>query len=81
MMITKIRRWGNSLGLRIPKSVAEDVHVAEGTPVLLKVQKGCLVVTPVKKKEYVLEDLLAQIKSSNLHEEVDSGTAVGREAW
>ena len=24
-MLTKVRKWGNSLGLRIPKSFAEEV--------------------------------------------------------
>ena len=80
-MITKIRKWGNSLGLRIPKNVAEDIDVTEGASVQVKIQNGCLVVTPVKQERYVLEDLLAKVKPSNLHEEVEFGAPTGREAW
>ena len=80
-MITKIRKWGNSLGLRIPKNLADDVDVTEGTSVDLKVKNGSLIVTPVQEVGYVLEDLLAKVKPSNLHEEVDIGRPTGREAW
>ncbi len=80
-MITRIRKWGNSLGLRIPKHLADDADVTEGTSVDLQVKNGSLVVTPVQEVGYVLEDLLANVKPSNLHEEVDIGRPAGREAW
>ena len=48
-MITKIQKWGNSLGLRIPKGIAEDAHVAEGARVDLKVENGRLVIAAVSR--------------------------------
>lgn len=80
-MITTIRKWGNSLGLRIPKNLAEDVQIKEGSSVQLSVRKGRLVVTPLKGKEYSLEELVADIKPSNLHEEQEFGAHTGREVW
>ena len=80
-MITKIRKWGNSLGVRIPKSVAQDAEVTEGACVDLKLEDGRLVITPVDKRRYRLGDLLAQVTRENLHAEVDTGRAVGRETW
>lgn len=80
-MITTIRKWGNSLGMRIPKNLAKDMQVEEGSSVEISVRKGRLVVTPLKGKEYSLEELVADIKPSNLHEEVEFGAPIGREVW
>jgi len=80
-MMAKIQKWGNSLGLRIPKGIAEDAHVFEGAAVDLKVENGRLVVAPVKKNRYRLSDLLDQVTPENLHAEVRVGVAVGREVW
>ena len=41
-MQTKIQKWGNSLGLRIPRSFAAEAHVKEGSAVDLSVDKGPL---------------------------------------
>lgn len=80
-MITRIQKWGNSLGLRIPRALAEDAEVGEGSSVDVSVRRGSLVVRPVKRQEYRLEDLLAGVKPSNLHEEVEVSEPVGGEAW
>ena len=80
-MIAKIQKWGNSLGLRIPKGIAEDAHVVEGARVDLKVENGRLVVAPVRKGRYRLDDLLDRVTPENVHAEVETGRAVGREVW
>jgi antitoxin MazE len=80
-MITKIQKWGNSLGLRIPKGVARGVRVQEGTTVMLAVSNRRLVVAPVETREYQLEALLAGVTRKNLHAPVDTAHRVGRESW
>ena len=80
-MNAKIQKWGNSLGLRIPKSFAEEAGVEEGSEVDIAVQGGKLVVTPLRQRKYDLSDLLRQVKPDNLHRPIDSGGPVGREAW
>ncbi len=40
-----------------------------------------LIVSPVSKEGLTLEQLLAEITEENLHEEVDTGPATGKEAW
>lgn len=80
-MHTKIVRWGNSLGLRIPKSFAEEMGVSDGTPVDLSLEEGRLVIRAAKPKPVVLDDLLADVKKSNLHRETDTGDPVGGEVW
>jgi antitoxin MazE len=79
-MITRIHKWGNSLGLRIPKALAEDVHLADGTAVEVRARNGHLTVTPVRCHAYSLAGLLAGVKRSNIHDEVELGAPIGREA-
>ena len=80
-MRTKIVKWGNSLGLRIPKAFAEDVGVAEGSAVDLSMEDGNLVIKVTKTDEMDLEDLLDGITDENIHGEIDTGDAVGGEIW
>ena len=80
-MVTKVHRWGNSLGLRISKTLAEDAHISDGTAVDMKVEKGRLVVVPLRSQTYALEDLLSGVKAGNLHDEVSTGGPQGGEAW
>lgn len=80
-MRTKVVKWGNSLGLRIPKSFAEEVRVSEGSIVDLSMEDGRLVIRVATQTEYSLEELLGGITVENLHSEVDSGEPVGGEEW
>jgi antitoxin MazE len=78
---TKIQKWGNSLGLRIPRSFAAEAQVEEGTTVDLSLDNGRLLVRPVHVRKYSLNVLLRKISRGNLHREVSTGKAVGREHW
>ena len=80
-MVTRIQKWGNSLGVRIPKSFAEEARVGVGSPVDLSVEKGHLIVRRVPAPSYRLRDLLARVTRKNLHEEITWGDPVGREVW
>lgn len=80
-MQTTIQKWGNSLGLRIPKSFAAEVRVDEGSTVDLSVENGSLLVRPLRARKYVLSALLKKATPRNLHGEVATGKSVGREAW
>ncbi len=80
-MQTKVQKWGNSLGLRIPKSFAEQAGVEAGSEVDLSVEDGELIVRPRRQPKYELKDLLRSITAKNVHKEVETGDPVGREAW
>jgi antitoxin MazE len=80
-METHVRRWGNSLALRIPKPLAEEAGLEEDSAVELSLEEGKLVIVPIMAPRYALDALLAQVTAENLHDEVDTGEAVGGEAW
>lgn len=79
-MKTQLARWGNSLGLRIPRSVAVDANVAEGDEVDVSVQDGAIVVRPATRR-YSLEELVSGITARNLPDEPDWGAPAGDEVW
>jgi len=78
---TKIQKWGNSLGLRIPRSFAHEAQVEAGAAVDLSVENGRLLIRPLRVRKYSLNVLLRKITRRNLHGEVSTGRAVGRESW
>ena len=80
-METRIGKWGNSLALRIPQPVAAQVGLSVDAAVELTPRGEELIVSLIKPPRTQLADLLAAVTESNLHGEVDSGPAVGREAW
>ena len=80
-MQTKIQKWGNSLGLRIPKSFAAETSVEAGTIVDISVIDGALVVRPVSRPEYRLSELVGGVTRENLHDEISSGRPTGQESW
>jgi antitoxin MazE len=80
-MLTKVQKWGNSLGLRIPKSFAEEASVEEGSTVDLSVSNGELLIRPVHSKNYELKELLSEVCEENIHSEVSTGDPQGREGW
>ena len=74
----RVMKWGNSLGIRIPMTLAKKLSLTEGTPIDYQVENDALI---IRRKEYSLEDLLSRIKTENIHKEVDTDKPVGREVW
>ena len=75
-MQTKIKKWGNSLALRIPKSFALNANLRQDELVDISVDKERIIITPIGQKEYSLDELLAGVSEYNLHGEVDTGVPV-----
>ncbi len=73
-----ISKWGTSLAVRIPKPIAEQWGVQEGSAIEI-VPRGDQVV--LRKRSYDLASMLAQMSPDNLHSEQDSGPAQGNEEW
>ena len=80
-MQTKIQKWGNSLAVRIAKSMAEELNLEQDSVVEIRVEKGRLTIQPLRRPVFDLDRLLAEIRPENLHPEVDAGPPSGNEAW
>jgi len=80
-MEARVQKWGNSLGIRIPKALAEELGLSNNTTVLLSLIDGKLVISPLVKPVFNLHQLLSKVTKNNIHHEVDTGPATGGEVW
>ncbi|MFH1116700.1 MAG: AbrB/MazE/SpoVT family DNA-binding domain-containing protein [Pseudomonadota bacterium] len=76
-MKIRLRKWGNSLALRIPKSFAVEVGLQNQSPVELTVADGTLIIEPVVEPGATLKQLLDRVTDDNVHHEVDAGSDPG----
>jgi antitoxin MazE len=80
IMKVKVTKWGNSLGLRIPKEIAGTM-VKVGTELELEMIDGAIVAKPVERKKYTLDELLEGMNEENRGEEIYFGKPEGSEIW
>lgn len=80
-MRARIQKWGNSLALRIPKSVAQEAGLVQGCEIDVKAHKGGLTIRPRKNKSYTLAQLLRGTDPRKSRPLVDWGPPQGREVW
>jgi antitoxin MazE len=82
-MKVHIRRWGNSVAVRIPAAFARSLGLAQDSLAELAMSKDSLVLTPVRKPgaRPKLSSLLDRITPGNVHGETDTGRPSGRESW
>ena len=64
MHTTNLRKVGGSVMLAVPPALLDVLHLAAGAKVGLVVDNGRLVVEPVARPRYTLEELLAQCDAS-----------------
>jgi antitoxin MazE len=81
-----IGQWGNSLGVRIARSIAEEAGLEKDTPVRITVSDGRIVIEAIRKesrraesRRRPLAEYLSEITPENVHGETATGAAVGRE--
>ncbi len=80
-MRVTVQRWGNSLAVRIPKAIALESDLAEGTPVELRPIQGGIALRQVSSRKYRLGEMLSGVTAKNTHGETGTGLRVGREEW
>jgi antitoxin MazE len=74
----QVAKWGNSLAVRIPKDVAEQVRLREGDAIVIEALDGHVELRPAERIP-TLEELVAQITPENRHAETDWGPDRGKE--
>ena len=78
-MTVAVKKWGNSMALRIPRDMVRSLRIENDSLVELRIDNGTMIVEP--QRGSLLDDLVARIDPSNLHGEIDTGESVGHEAW
>lgn len=79
-MITKVQKWGNSLGVRIPKPFAGKMNIEDGSKIDIEIENQNLVLKPAKP-QYNLKSMVLKISEHNRHNEVQTSLKSGKEVW
>ncbi|MDR1288459.1 MAG: AbrB/MazE/SpoVT family DNA-binding domain-containing protein [Treponema sp.] len=79
MMEAVIKKWGNSLGIRIPNLIIREFSLKDGSFVEIKKMGNEIIITPKKKK--ALSEMLDAINEQNIHKEMETNGPVGKEIW
>ncbi len=77
-MQVQVARWGNNLGLRIPKDIAARAGLSEGARVDVEADDGRIIITPARRR-YVLAGLLKDTTPQAMRDAFDWGDDKGRE--
>jgi len=78
-MEAMVKKWGNSLGIRIPNLIARELLLKDGSTVNIKNMGQEIIIKPVQKNK--LSEMLSKINAQNMHEEIKTTGPVGKEVW
>ena len=83
MKTTIVRKWGNSIAVRVPGASARKFGLKEGTTVrIIEEEKTrSLSIRPLREREYSLAQLVSHITPHNRHEQTEWGAPRGKEVW
>jgi antitoxin MazE len=73
------RKWGNSLGIRIPNLIARELSLKEGSSVDINKNGNEITIRPIQKS--TLSEMLSKINEKNIHKEIKTTGPVGKEIW
>jgi len=81
-MQTTVSKWGNSLALRLPRHIADQMRLVEGATVKIEVSEGAIRIIPYRKK-FKLSELLEgePQRKDEVAREFDWGEKAGDEEW
>ena len=78
-MQTMVKKWGNSLGIRIPNLIVRQLSLKDGSFVDINDNGNEIIVKPFQKSG--LSEMLAGINENNIHKEIETFGPVGKEIW
>lgn len=78
-MESTIQKWGNSLGIRIPKLFAKQLELNDGSQVVMVQEGNKIIIYPYIRES--LGEKLKKIKTKNIHSEISTGDRIGNEFW
>lgn len=78
---TTLSKWGNSPAVRLPIALMKAAELTVGNQVKITAERGRIIIEPVEVIEYDIKTLVASLPENDRPEEVDFGSAQGREVW
>lgn len=63
-----VKKWGNSVSVRLPAAIVRAASLHVDDEVELSVKDGTITIVPVRTKEFTLEALMAEVSGDNIHD-------------
>jgi antitoxin MazE len=76
-----VKKWGNSAAVRIPSAVLDEAGMEIDQPIMVREDRGRIIIEPVRRKVFAIDDLIKGIHPGNLPEPIDTGPRKGGEVW
>jgi antitoxin MazE len=80
-METSIKKWGNSLGVRLPKKMTERHAFRDGSRVMVTETETGITIETIKEPARTLDEMVERITKNNLPGELEWGDRIGNEVW
>ena len=80
-METKLQKWGNSDGIRIPSSYLKSLNLKTNDKVEINVENEKIVIYKVKASKISLKEEFEKYNGENLSKEFTWDEPVGKEIW
>jgi len=78
---TIVSKWGNSLGLRLPKEISSSMNITNGSKVNISLKKSKIEISLIEPENLNLDSMLSEINPNNIHNETTTGLPIGNETW
>jgi antitoxin MazE len=79
--VLDIKKWGNSLGVRLPVAIARAARLHVDQRVHLSVEEGAIIIRPEQSAELTLDERLSRFDPARHGGEIMQTQAVGAEKW
>lgn len=76
-----VRKWDNSLAVRLPKSITDDLSLTDASQIVIISNGKTAVIAPLSDNQLLVDELVARINPINSRALEDWGKSVGRELW
>ncbi len=80
MLTQKVSLWGNSLGVRLPQTIIQQMGLKQGDLVAISTEGNKIILSPARPR-YNLDELLQDVTPDMQHNEMDWGEPAGEESW
>jgi antitoxin MazE len=80
MITQKVSLWGNSLGIRLPQTITQQMGLKQGDLVAISTEGNKIILSPARPS-YNLDELLQNVTPDMQHDEMDWGEPAGEESW
>ena len=79
--VSKIQKWGNRQGIRIPKKMLETLDLKVNDSISIEEGENCLKIKKVEEKLSNIEKLFLNYKRKYKKIDLDWDNEVGKEIW